>query len=43
MTSNTPPNSFFSMVTGISDRDLNTEGDEGNRLALDDFHTSGVI
>jgi len=40
MTNNTPPNSFFSMVTGISDRDLNTEGDEGNRLALDDFHTA---
>ncbi len=38
MTINTPPNSFFSMVTGKSDQELHAEGDEGNSVASDDPH-----
>ncbi|WCG83125.1 DUF4194 domain-containing protein [Pectobacterium sp. A5351] len=38
MTNNTPPNSFFSMVTGKSDQKLHNEGNEGNREVLDDPH-----
>ncbi|UYA62596.1 DUF4194 domain-containing protein [Pectobacterium colocasium] len=38
MTNNTPPNSFFSMVTGKSDQELHNEGNEGNSEVSDDPH-----
>ncbi|GKW38751.1 DUF4194 domain-containing protein [Pectobacterium carotovorum] len=38
MTNNTPPNSFFSMVTGKSDQELHTEVNEGNSERSDDPH-----
>lgn len=41
MTNNTPPNSFFSMVTGKSDRALHDEGNQGNSLVSDGSGTSG--
>lgn len=40
MTNDTPPNSFFSMVTGKSDQELHAEGDEGNSVVAGDSHTS---
>lgn len=39
MTNNTPPNSFFSMVTGKSDKDMYVEDNEENSLAADDAET----
>lgn len=41
MTNDTPPNSFFSMVTGKSDQEPHAEGDEGNSLVADGSDTSG--
>mgnify|MGYP002867417139 FL=1 len=40
MTNDTPPNSFFSMVTGKSDQELHAEGDEGRSVVAGDSHTS---
>lgn len=40
MTNETPPNSFFSMVTGKFDQALQAEGDEGNSVVASDSHTS---
>lgn len=41
MTNNTPPNSFFSMVTGKSDQEPHAEGEEANSLVADGADTSG--
>lgn len=40
MTNDTPPNSFFSMVTGKSDQELHVEDGEGNSVVAGDSHTS---
>lgn len=40
MTNHTPPNSFFSMVTGKSDQELHAEDDEGSSVVAGDSHTS---
>jgi len=40
MTNHTPPNSFFSMVTGKSDQELHAEDDEGNSVVAGDSHAS---
>lgn len=40
MTNRTPPNSFFSMVTGKSDQELRAEGDEGKSVVAGDSHAS---
>ena len=40
MTNHTPPNSFFSMVTGKSDQELHVEDGEGNSVVASDSHTS---
>ena len=40
MTNDTPPNSFFSMVTGKSDQELHAEGDEGRSVVAGDSHAS---
>ncbi|WP_370293130.1 DUF4194 domain-containing protein [Thalassolituus sp.] len=40
MTNHTPPNSFFSMVTGKSDQELHVEDGEGNSVVAGDSHAS---
>ena len=40
MTNHTPPNSFFSMVTGKSDQELHVEDGEGNSVVTGDSHAS---
>jgi len=41
MTNDTPPNSFFSMVTGKSDKEPHAEGEEGSSLITDGSDNSG--